>query len=184
MFTTYDYMPSFWHLQRATYVRNRNNTLIDQKCRVCKQHEESMAHVARCIDIRTTFWKNIINTLNDIQGSNLKVNDALLVFTMDREGKILKRNQRGFIRLAWRIMNAHFTRVDTDNIPFNGKKATKEVLSNLYERILAAGEEVRLRAARRRGTDTKIGPNKILGESYSLAPFATLDSKRGTMVVN
>ena len=104
-----------------------------------------MAHIARCIEIRRTFWKDILDTINYIQGSNLKVNDALLVFTMENGGTLLKRNQRGYIRLAWRIMNAHFTRVDTDNIPFNGEKAIKEVLRNLYERILATGEEIRLR---------------------------------------
>ena len=184
MFITYDYMPSFWHMQRATYVRNRNQKLPNHNCRICDKVKEDMIHLSRCEIMRKTFWKEIIQILNDIQGSKIKVHDSIIIFQQDKDGIILKRNQRGYIRLAWRIMYKHFTKVDEENIAFKGEYAVNEVLRTLYERILAAGEEAKLRAARRKGTDAIIGASRHAGENNSLAPFATLDSRVGTIEVN
>jgi len=51
-------------------------------------------------------------------------------------------------------------------------------------RILAGGEEAKLRATRRRGSDSKIALKRMTGEQYGLAPFAMLDMLSGTMTLN
>ena len=55
----------FKGLHRALYVRDRDPSLEDQRCRLCQKETESQLHLHKCKKIKPV-WKTIFKALKDL----------------------------------------------------------------------------------------------------------------------
>ena len=119
------------NLHRALDVRNRHKEADTHECRnpLCTM-TESQLHLVRC-SYYLPFWKEILDIAFFVLGVDLRGNpqgsrldiqitqERVIIFGLHSHKKLADTRARALIRHAWQHLYRHFTRVETDAIPFN-----------------------------------------------------------------
>jgi hypothetical protein len=127
-------------VHRAIDVRNRHPELTDHSCRLHGCHEtESMIHLVQCRSI-APYWDKILQlapliTRKPAPQLTSAEQERLLLFGLhkSRPASVV---ERAILRHAWQVMYRHFTRVETDNLPFLWKVAYLHTVTTIRDAAL------------------------------------------------
>ena len=148
-------------IQRALYVKSRDPTLADKRCRLGCQCLETQLHLVKC-RVAYLFWLRVRKFLEDVMGIQrqpIRDVDMLLIFNMKdprpAQKEMVPVEARAFIRHAWNCFYRDFVMVETHKKPFVPEYTFKDTVENFTNAVMAYGETIHLFKVKRMYTSKK-----------------------------
>ena len=132
-------LPTFFKVrQRNLYVGKLNPDPTKRRCLFC-QKEENIQHLADCDVIFSTFWRVVLDLMNDFDIEDPDDCTAFILLGRVDNDNIANSIQTTFLTLAWRCLYATIVGERADDRKANLLSALSRFASMLHSRVDAYG---------------------------------------------